>query len=267
MMSLTARLRRHWKILVFTACFTPLFLYLGVWQLERSDEKAALMARMNAATEAAPQAYDWASEDRPESFVRLRVRGRFMPASQVLYDNQIYNGRFGYRVFTPFCEPGGENCLLVERGWIAGNADRSKLPSSELLAVPEGVVEITGQADILQAAPLIMENTEADARRAQWPRRVQMMVDPPTLLEGFEDVATLPTVSPVVLPWVLRMAPSSPGALQPFWTPNVMSAEKHTGYALQWFAMAFALFALTVWQIRRIDDELTTRNLEQNHDQ
>ncbi|GAA3963587.1 SURF1 family protein [Allohahella marinimesophila] len=262
-------LRQHWKILLFAGFFTPLFIYLGLWQLSRSDEKADLMSRLEAGSEAEPRLFDWQSSDRPEGFTRLRIKGEFLPDRQVLYDNQIFQGAFGYRVFTPFCDPETQSCLLVERGWVPGDARRSTLPSAEALSVPEGLVEIVGQADTLQAAPLIMENTEANARKAQWPRRVQMMVDPPALLEGFADSAFLADrpASPSVLPWVLRMAPESPGGLQPFWTPNVMSAAKHTGYALQWFAMAIALMALTVWQLaRRGDDDTYPQNLEQKHD-
>lgn len=252
MKSLFRRLREHWKIVLFAGCFTPLFIYLGAWQLARSDEKASLMARMTIATEAKPSPHDWQSEVRPERLTVLRIKGEFIPNRQVLYDNQIYHGRFGYRVFTPFCEPAGASCLLVERGWMAGDVDRSKLPSPAALATPEGVIEIAGHVDRLQPAPLITENTEADARATLWPRRVQMMVDPPVLLDGLAGaISGLEAQQLSVRPWVLRMSAASPGALQAFWTPTVMSAARHTGYAVQWFAMALALIVLTIWQIVR----------------
>jgi cytochrome oxidase assembly protein ShyY1 len=39
----------------------------------------------------------------------------------------------------------------------------------------------------------------------------------------------------------LKLDDSSPGAFETGWQPVTMSAQKHIGYAVQWFALALAL--------------------------
>lgn len=248
------KLAEHWKILLFAAVLVPVLCMLGFWQLERGQQKAEMLKELQAASAAAPRPYDLAEDaGDPARFSKLAISGSFSQQTQLLYDSQIWKGRFGYRVFAPVCAIEGSHCVLVERGWIEGSQDRSVLPDQASLAAPAGRVTVTGHVDTLQAAPLIEDNAEITSASSPWPRRVQMMEGPERLLRGFESQAELPHQT--VVPWVLRLVGESTGALQPFWTPSYMLPAKHTGYAVQWFCMALALAGLTIWQVVRNDSE------------
>ena len=48
-------------------------------------------------------------------------------------------------------------------------------------------------------------------------------------------------------PLVVRLDEKDAGALPRHWPTTVMSAEQHFGYAIQWFAMAVAVFILFMY--------------------
>ena len=49
-----------------------------------------------------------------------------------------------------------------------------------------------------------------------------------------------------LFPHVVRLSSESPGSYQPNWVVVNLQPEKHVGYAVQWFAMAFVLLIMTV---------------------
>ncbi|ABC26973.1 uncharacterized conserved protein [Hahella chejuensis KCTC 2396] len=232
----------NWKILLFSLLLLPVLLGLGCWQLMRAQEKEQWLQAYQAMQSKAPQRYD--SLQAPPRYARVTLSGAYSPQGDWLLDNQIREGRFGYRVFTPFCLDGDDACVMVERGWIQGDLDRSVLP--QIPAVP-GRLILQGRADTLSDSYSMGPNEASTAA----PYRVQTL--------KLEEVRE--RMSGQLASWVLRLDPDQPGALTPVWEPVVMGPEKHYGYAVQWFAMALALVALTFWKWRRGDSE--DKNLEE----
>ncbi len=76
----------------------------------------------------------------------------------------------------------------------------------------------------------------ADDSPSGWPRVVQS-IDVSALQDEFSDS---------VFPYSVRLSPSSPGALTPDWDVVNLQPRKHTGYAVQWFAMGVALVVVLV---------------------
>ena len=58
---------------------------------------------------------------------RVFVDGIFDGSKQILIDNQIHNGKVGYKIFTPF-KFDDNQIVLIDRGWIAQGQSRSDLP-------------------------------------------------------------------------------------------------------------------------------------------
>jgi cytochrome oxidase assembly protein ShyY1 len=51
-----------------------------------------------------------------------------------------------------------------------------------------------------------------------------------------------------LLPFVLRLSPDSEGGFTREWQARTgLTPERHTGYAVQWFALAAALVVLCIW--------------------
>src|SRR5690606_19802364 len=104
-----------------------LFCTAGFWQLGRSHEKAALYARFAAGDEVPVLTGlppDAALDEN--LYRRLRVQGRYEGARQVLLDNMVHDSRPGYQVLTPLETASGT--VMVNRGWVPGSGDRSRLP-------------------------------------------------------------------------------------------------------------------------------------------
>lgn len=198
----------------------------GYWQHGRGQQKEALIARMLAAELAPPEQTLRLPAADPQLPRKVLVRGRFDAARQLLQDNQTLDRRPGYHVWTPL-QTGGGQWLLVDRGWVPQNPDRSILPD---LPVPAGTLELAGVWRALPRPGLRLAG--AGCAAGAWPRVVQ-----------YPDAADLAcTLGEPVAEGLLLMDPQAEGGFARRWqvTPE-MPPEKHYGYALQWFAMALVL--------------------------
>lgn len=209
-----------YRMVVLLLVGLPVLLTLGNWQLGRAEEKrqfeSAYLERQSMLPRPPPAA------GLPESFTRLRLRGRYDPDQHFLIDNQIFDGQVGYWVVTPFREANGRR-WLINRGWIAAPQSREQLPEIAVVAEPTELVAVVWPDTGL--VPLLAE--ERWSKR--WPLRIQRL-----------DVSAM---APLVgaQPLELRLEAAQPGVFTP--APMLLSvtASKHTGYAVQWFAFAGVL--------------------------
>lgn len=216
-----------------TVALLAVFVMLGVWQLNRAQEKTRmrdnLLARANMpAVDVGPGMLD------PDSMVfRTAVAsGRFLREYQILLDNQVLHGRAGYHVLTPMLPSGGGALLLVNRGWVPWGADRSRLPEVE---APPQRVRIRGRLAAPAHHALSFEK-EVDGFQRVWQN-----LD----LERYSQVTGYP-----VQGLVLLLSPDDPSGdgLERQW-PAYEDAwiARHRGYALQWFGLAITLSVIFVF--------------------
>lgn len=164
------------------------------------------------------------------SYQRVYLIGQFDNQHNVLLDNRIYGGVVGYEVLTPFVTESGLS-VLVNRGWIAGFANRQQLPS---VPVIEAKVRIIGKIHVPLGKPVTLAD---DQWSDQWPLVVQ-----------WEDISRIATaLESELYPYSIRLEPSASGALLVDWPAVNVQPEKHWGYAVQWFLMAIALFAFWLY--------------------
>ena len=207
-------------LVVFVAVVT--MLRLGVWQLERGEEKRLRLAQIEARQSLNPftlaeiLAFEQDIRDLPVSF-----EGRGQAQNLLLLDNRIVNGQVGYEVVLPVKV--NQGLLLVNLGWVKGMQHRSVLPEVDLSSVA-GAFE--GKISVPALNPVITETTDD---LSAWPRVVQQL-DLTLFQSWFEET---------LLPFVVL----SEGSHPPFvhnWKPVVMSPDKHLAYAIQWFGLALA---------------------------
>lgn len=220
---------------VLTLVLLPLFIYLGIWQLERADEKRRLFSEFRERQSGEvlllhEQAGPVSAEH--DLWRPARARGRFDEDRRVLLDNRIMQGRVGYYVYTPFKIAGVETPVLVNRGWVAAGAYRSDVPDLERI---EGAVVIEG---ILTRPPSVgIKLGEAGPEKLAGNFiRVQDI-----------DLAELGRVLGVPLqPLILRLSKESAHGYRREWPVPGSGVSKHHGYAFQWFAFAAVLLVLFI---------------------
>jgi surfeit locus 1 family protein len=261
------------RLIIWLAAFASVALTvsLGCWQLRRAEQKrlawAELVSRqhMPAWTNA-----DWPCDDKPLPKQRpALLRGHWLAQHTVYLDNRPMDGASGFIVVTPLqLTAGGSACsgrvVLVERGWVPRDAhDRLHLA---LVPTPDGEVQVTGrvQAALSQAYELGAEPDTRDIPDAKGPLVRQNAAQSfwhgwlgqaplaGAVLQEQADVLTAPKpdamASTAAMGRVAEGASAAePATLRRHWPQPGQGQDKHLAYAAQWFAMAAAIAALTLW--------------------
>jgi len=203
------------------------FLRLGLWQLDRKAEKAALFDRFQTAPSLG---IEQALSDQLE-FARVEAFGKYDPMRHLLQDNRIWNGRAGVHVLTPFQLADGR-WLLVNRGWLPLPPDRSSLPD-----VPTEPAVRTIRGRLVAPAAAGPRLGDADVLFSdRWPQLLTYFD-----LEGASNALGAP-----LQPWLVQLDADDPSGFgDRQWSPAVMGPAVHGAYALQW--MALAITALVIW--------------------
>lgn len=225
--SLATRLLPPFTALVLVVLFTG----LGFWQLDRAEQKRSLQSSF----EAGGAALEVTRGAEPRLYQNIRATGQFLHERQFLIANIVQDGRLGFYVVTPLELAGGGPLLLVNRGWAERPADGS-LPDVAVAGGPRTVAGRAGRLPRVGIRPGAALETDSG-----WPR-----------------VATFPTVDELagalqrpVLPFVLLADPDPASGLVQSWEPRQMGPSRHIGYAVQWFALAAAVVAVTIVVYRR----------------
>ena len=202
-----------------------LFIGLGCWQLQRAEEKKALIAARETRAGTEPMVLSGAVQLDMEAdrYRPVRVEGRYDGEHQFLLDNQWHGGRTGYQVLTPLRLAGGD-AVLVNRGWVPGGAHREVLPD---IAIPSGDVHVTGIIDRFYRVGFRLKGAEVPA--PGWPAMVQVPEPGPLAQRlGYR-----------ILPYQVLLDPAAGGAYeQPVGQVGSPDPGKNLGYALQWFLFA-----------------------------
>ena len=217
-------------------CILSLLLALGIWQLGRSDEKRHFLQQQEqGATSAEIIRLSAGIEDDLE---RLRYKkaiatGHYDQAHQFLIDNQISGGKAGYFVLTPFILQGETKAVLVNRGWVPLNPDRSVLPDVQI-KIQQSVV--AGRINHFPSVGIKLAGAEIPTD--SWPSVTQVV-----------DTAVLAKkLAYPLFPFQIELDQDQQLGFKREWqTTTVMLPEQHIAYAIQWFALAITLTLLFIW--------------------
>jgi len=217
-------------------CACAAFVSAGFWQLDRGDQKRRLFSAFAASDTAGPieALVDEADAERYR-YRPFRVTGSYDTGRQFLLDNMMHNGRPGYQVLTPLLNDGA--AVLINRGWLPADADRSVLPE---ISVEAATRTVTGLLAPLPRPGIRLE-TAVPTVDMPWPRRQSF----PTI-EAIRAQLGYPVPN-----YQLLLEPEAAGGYVRDWRPAVMSPEKHLSYAVQWFSFAITLciiFIIVNWK-------------------
>jgi cytochrome oxidase assembly protein ShyY1 len=231
------QLELEWRLTLLTLLLLPALCSLGLWQLQRADEKRELAAAYEARQQGESRPLESLTlAGAPESlaYQRVTLRGRYVPGQYLLQDNRVQAGRFGYEVIALFALGNG-GYALVNRGWVEGDPSRRSLPQ---VPAVDGELTLRGELYVPPDAPYLL--AEQPLPLDGWPQVIQALQMDRLARPLGEKLGA------AVFPYSVRLAAGQPGALRIDWPVINVSPQKHAAYAAQWFAMAFALLLLFV---------------------
>ena len=232
-MLLLRMFERRWLLAtLIVLAGTALCVRLGIWQLDRLEQRRAFNAQFESAR--AQTVLDLNTE-MPADIAEMEwravtVTGEYDFTNQVAVRNQYYGSQYGYHLLTPLRF--GEGAVLVDRGWIPADGNSSPLDWHQY--DEPGTVNLSGQirlgrakATLLGVPDPLPENGE---RLDVWNNadltRIAAQVPYPILPVYIQPETDAADTDPPI--------PSQPEI--------ELTEGPHFGYALQWFTFATILF-------------------------
>ena len=217
-----------------------LLVKLGFWQTNRAQEKTERLDRIQSLVNQQALSLDDivklnSQGDEIINDLPVKLSGQFNHEVIFLLDNQMFNGKFGYRVLQLLTTNHTKHAVLINLGWIEGDRTRQTQPNIEVLT---GEVELTGHVRLIEQGIML---TEQNFEPQAWPMLIQQIeINKMAELIGVE-----------LLPFVIYLDKKESLGYQKNWQPIVMPPEKHQGYAFQWFSLAIAWLLLMIWAARK----------------
>ncbi|MCB0001559.1 MAG: SURF1 family protein [Anaerolineae bacterium] len=225
--------RRYIAMTLLVLLAMAVMVRLGIWQLDRREQRLAHNADIVAKLNEAPLSLNDAAAglvtipvERDEvRNTRGIATGHFDYEHQLLLVQQIYQDSLGSRLLTPLILDGSDKAILVDRGWIP--AEDSTPDRWVQYDTDTGEVSIAG---FVQPSQRIGRPAEVDTSQ---PARVDWyQADLPAI------AAQMPYE---ILPVYLLQSPDPAGNMAPPFRedPEIdLSEGPHLGYAIQWFSFA-----------------------------
>ena len=243
--------RRYLLMTLLVIAAMAVMARLGVWQLERREQRIARNADLAAKLEAAPISLNAAAlavqwplpEDRTEvRNLPAEAAGEYDFSNQLLLVQQNYREMPGAHLVVPLVLDGSNQAVLVDRGWIP--FDDVQTGRWQQYDDQRGPVTISGRVQPSQilfgrAAEQAGASAGAQQAKTEWYRI---------------DIEAIQGQLPYqLLPVYVLEAPGPEGnmALPHRIEPEVdLSEGPHLGYAAQWFAFAVVAGVVYVGVLR-----------------
>jgi surfeit locus 1 family protein len=220
------RLNLNWKLATFSVTSLALFVYLGIWQLDREDEKLALMQAVEARVNQIPLSTGALLALGEEiDGLPVRINGHYTQRQPLLKDNVVLAGRVGFEVLALFIDEATNMTFLVNRGFVPMGKTRDVPP----LIPPTPFDRLTLTAHIYVSTVVDRQYAAGE------------LIDGQQIVQSADPRVLQASLGSPVYPYLLRLDEATPTALPRYWPVTSMSPEKHRGYAVQWFLMAIAV--------------------------
>lgn len=237
------RSKGFWFAVALTLVSVGILIKLGLWQLDRGNEKLRYEQQLSQRAVQPPKPLDtvlngWREASvgtqqpmPPSTLNGLKADVELVKPSGLilLLDNQINQGTVGYVIYMlgDVQTRDGRKQLLIDLGFVAASNDRRELPQIGKIALP---IEMSGRLYTRSVNPLSqelgLENTT--------PKRIQ----------NINIEALSQYIGQEVLPFIFQPQSLDSWPYEMLWRPTAMKSEKHFGYSFQWFVMAAVLLSL-----------------------
>ena len=246
--------RQWWKTTVFVLAAVAVMIRLGIWQLDRLEQRRNFNARVEA--QLAVSALDLSGQNLDGNLYDMEYRtaiasGEYDHQRQIVLRNQDWQGHLGVHLLTPLVIDGAESAVLVDRGWIpyedftARNLDQYDVP---------GKTQVEGIIRRSQSKPAI--GGRAD--------QVPGPGEPPLEAWNWINISDISGQLPYqVLPVYLAAVPAAGEQSLPYRSELELdlSEGSHLGYAFQWFIFAAILGIGYPFFVRREESRRNDKRL------
>ncbi|MEZ8919676.1 SURF1 family protein [Vibrio cyclitrophicus] len=243
------RSKGFWIAVVLTVVSVGALIKLGLWQLDRGNDKLRYEQQLTERAQLSPQPLDVVISElreqglsgqeslNPQTLSGLKADVDLVNTSGLMFllDNQINQGTVGYVIYMlgevrledENNSLVAEKQLLIDLGFVAASNDRRELPQLGNITLP---INMSGRLYTRSVNPLShelgLENTT--------PKRIQ----------NINITALSEYTGQAVLPFVFQPQSLESWPYELLWRPTAMKSEKHFGYSFQWFVMAAVLLFL-----------------------
>ena len=219
--------RRWWWVTIVVMLLMALLARLGIWQLDRLEERRAANKELAALLASPPVEIN--SADFPQDAAswenrQVRASGVYDHGRQLLLKVQNWGGRAGVHLITPLVFEDGDTAVLVDRGWI---------PDAERSAEAQAAYDEPGPISIEGYLAVSQELSRTAAATPEGPQNEWYRV----------DVAAIQGQMPyTLLPFYIIQAPGTDEELPFRQAPDLdLSEGSHLSYAVQWFIFSIGL--------------------------
>lgn len=228
-MTIQRRFRPNIWLAILTFILVALFARLGIWQLDRAEEKQGILAAYEQKISLPMIELNTTNLEAMESYQHVSVHGRADGERQILLDNKIHKGKAGFQVLLPVKITGSEKWMLVNRGWVPLGMSRSDLPD---ISIDKSIQDFTGVIKL----PLGDEFKIGDGNvwTGDWPQMIQWLDVKEAAIHLDYDL----------VPYILLQSEEDKGGYVRDWKMIASSPEKSISYAVQWFSFAIILCGL-----------------------
>lgn len=227
---------------------TALCIRLGVWQLDRLQQRRVFNTQVETMRAAQPLNLN---QSIPADILSMEwravtVSGEYDFENQVALRNQYNDNQYGYHLITPLLfnssTDSGQAAVLVDRGWVP--ADGNAAPQDWRKYDELGVVTVTGQIRLGQDKPAIGGIADAELTSGE----IRLDIWNNLNLPRISKQSHYPLLVVYIQPNVNDNNSEPPIEFQPV---IELTEGPHFGYALQWFAFAAILFVGYPFYLRK----------------
>ncbi|MGL4236784.1 SURF1 family protein [Tabrizicola sp.] len=217
-------MRRYFFPLLLGIAGVAVLVSLGVWQLNRMEEKRVYLDEMEARIANSPIALPDAPDEMAMKFQAVYAEGRFTGEYLEVLAGQK-GASPGVLLIEAFALPSGRR-ILVQRGFVEEDARTTPRTTTE--ARVEGNLHWPQDSNASTPAP--------DEKTGLWFAR---------------DVAAMALKLKTEPTLIVASAPTGDG-IEPVPVDTASIPNNHWGYAIQWFLLAATWAGMTVFLLWRI---------------
>ncbi|MDN2665817.1 SURF1 family protein [Vibrio sp. 14N.309.X.WAT.E.F5] len=239
------RSKGFWVAVVLTVVSVGILIKLGLWQLDRGNEKLSYEQQLLERAQQSPKDLELVISDWQRGSTQTQVdltrqiwngqKVNITLAAQsglvFLLDNQINQGVVGYVIYMlgNIQSQGADKRILIDLGFVAASNDRRELPKLGDIVLPTAM---SGRLYTRSINPL----SQTLGLEETTPKRIQNL--------NIEELSQYSKQE--VMPFVFQPQNLDSWPYEFLWRPTAMKSEKHFGYSVQWFVMAGVLLFLMV---------------------
>ncbi len=226
----------HWLVAACIVITISGLVRLGLWQLDRTQEKFELQSNFQNMQELDATTMEYVPVSTLEfDSLQLQNRqvlleGNYLNEQTIYQIYQPYQDQIGYEIVSPFKLASMDMVVMVSRGWSGASNDKEL---SERIPLIEGQINLLGQIFVPTEA---MNSKTNNLSEIKWPLTIRFL--------NFEELG--PQFSSPLFPYVIRLNEDQAGVLIRHWPEALVDVGRNFNYALQWFAMAIAVVIISL---------------------